>query len=127
VTVVVSDYDEAIRYYSAVLEFVVVEDRHVPEQKKRWIRMAPGKGSTTSIVLGKASDGLQESRIGNQTGGRVFLFLDTDDVERDYRVLKDRGVEFVREPQRFDYGTVAEFRDMYGNMWDLIERDGTAS
>lgn len=123
VTVVVKDYDEAISYYSSTLEFVVVEDRPVPEQNKRWIRMAPSMDSAVSVVLGRASDELQASRIGDQTGGRVFLFLHTDDIERDYRVFHERGVEFVRAPQQYDYGTVAVFRDVYGNLWDLIQNE----
>lgn len=121
ITVVVRDYDEAINYYRSVLDFVVIEDRPMPEQGKRWIRMAPSAESGVSIVLGRASDDHQASRIGDQTGGRVFLFLQTDDLERDYRLLRARGVTFVREPQRFDFGSVAVFRDLYGNLWDLIE------
>ena len=127
VTVVVRDYDEAISYYRSVLDFVVVEDRPVPKQDKRWIRMAPGTDSAFSIVLGRAADERQRSRTGDQTGGRVFLFLHTDDIERDYRVFRERGVGFVRAPQRFDYGTVAVFRDLYGNLWDLIESERVTS
>lgn len=122
VMVVVDDYDAAIAYYSSVLDFVVVEDRPVPEQNKRWVRMAPGPDAAVSIVLGRASDDRQRSRIGDQTGGRVFLFLHTDDFGRDYELLRGRGVAFVREPQEHDYGRVAVFRDVYGNLWDLVER-----
>ncbi len=121
VTVVVRDYDEAIEYFSSVLDFVVIEDKVIPGQQKRWVRMAPGVDSIVSIVLGRAADEAQESRVGDQTGGRVFLFLSTDDLDRDYRLLQERGVIFVRPPQEFDYGTVAVFLDLYGNMWDLIE------
>jgi predicted enzyme related to lactoylglutathione lyase len=121
VTVVVRDYDEAIQYFSSVLDFVVVEDRVIPDQQKRWVRMAPSADSIVAIVLGRAADYAQESRVGDQTGGRVFLFLNTDDLERDYRLLQERGVIFVRPPKVFDYGTVAVFRDLYGNLWDLIE------
>jgi len=121
VTVVVRDYDEATEYFSSVLDFVVIEDKVIPGQHKRWIRMAPSADSVVSIVLGRAADEAQESRIGDQTGGRVFLFLNTDDLDRDHRLLQTRGVTFVRPPQEFDYGTVAVFRDLYGNLWDLIE------
>ena len=122
VTVVVTDYDEAIEYFSSILDFVVIEDKVILGQRKRWVRMAPSADSTVSIVLGRAADDAQESRVGDQTGGRVFLFLNTDDLDRDYRLLQERGVVFVRPPQVFDYGTVAVFRDLYGNLWDLIER-----
>jgi catechol 2,3-dioxygenase-like lactoylglutathione lyase family enzyme len=121
ITLVVRDYDEAIEYYRSVLGFALLEDRPIPSENKRWVVMAPEEDSLVSFVLGRASTPEQESRIGNQTGGRVFLFLETDDFERDYRTLIDRGVDFVRPPQRFGYGQVAVFEDLYGNLWDLVE------
>ena len=120
VMLVVRDYDEAITFYRDTLGFDLVEDSYQPEQDKRWVVVSP-KGGGTSLVLGRASDEDQRAAIGNQTGGRVFLFLQTDDFERDYRRYRDEGIEFVRDPNVMDYGTVAVFRDLYGNQWDLIE------
>ena len=117
---VVRDYDEAIAFYCGKLGFELVEDTYQPEQDKRWVVVAP-PGGGASLVLGRASDDEQATAIGNQTGGRVFLFLQTDDFERDYRRYRDEGIEFVRDPNVMDYGTVAVFRDLYGNQWDLIE------
>lgn len=117
--VVVSDYDEAIQYYTQVLGFLLVEDTPLSDSK-RWVLVAP-RGSTTPLLLAKASTDEQKTRIGNQTGGRVFLFLHTDDFWRDYKNFKTNGVNFVREPVEEVYGTVSVFEDLYGNLWDLIE------
>jgi catechol 2,3-dioxygenase-like lactoylglutathione lyase family enzyme len=122
VSLVVRDYDEALAFYVGVLGFELVEDRYVPEQDKRWVVVAPPGGSGARLLLARASSPEQETRIGDQTGGRVFLFLETDDFDRDHRRYRERGVEFVREPKAEPYGTVAVFRDLYGNLWDLIER-----
>ena len=119
--VVVRDYDEAIDFYVRVLGFELVEDTPVPEQHKRWVVVAPRGSLEGRVLLVRASNEEQSSRIGNQTGGRVFLFLYTDDFWRDYRAYRERGVEFVREPKRERYGTVAVFRDLYGNLWDLLQ------
>lgn len=120
VALVVRDYDEAIRYYTQTLGFELIEDTFQPAQNKRWVVVSP-PGSTCRLLLARASDETQASRIGNQTGGRVFLFLQTDDFWRDYRLYRERGVAFVREPTEQDYGTVAVFGDLYGNLWDLIQ------
>lgn len=120
VMVVVRDYDEAIAFYCGKLGFELIEDSYQPEQDKRWVVVAP-PGGGVSLVLGRASGDEQAAAIGNQAGGRVFLFLQTDDFERDYGRYSNEGVEFVREPKVMDYGTVAVFRDLYGNQWDLIE------
>lgn len=121
VSLVVTDYDEAIDFFVGTLGFELVEDRDVPEQRKRFVVVAPPGGAGAKLVLGKASDGEQANHVGNQTGGRVFLFLYTDDFQRDYDLFRSRGVTFVRAPQQFDYGTVAVFKDLYGNLWDLLE------
>lgn len=118
---VVRDYDEAIEFYTNKLDFVLVEDSFQPEQNKRWVVIAPPGGSESRILLARAVGDEQESRIGNQTGGRVFLFLYTDDFWRDYNNYVQRGIEFTRQPSTEEYGTVAVFRDLYGNLWDLIE------
>ena len=118
---VVRDYDEAIDFYTSSLGFVLIEDSFVPEQNKRWVVVAPPGASESRILLARAVGDEQLSRIGNQTGGRVFLFLYTDDFWRDYRAYVDKGVEFVREPKTEAYGTVAVFRDLYGNLWDLLQ------
>jgi len=120
---VVRDYDEAIDFYTHILDFVLIEDSFVPEQKKRWVVIAPRNASESRILLARAVGDEQLSRVGNQTGGRVFLFLYTDDFWRDYRVYVDKGVEFVREPKTEAYGTVAVFRDLYGNLWDLLQQN----
>jgi len=117
---VVRDYDEAIAFFVGKLGFELVEDAPVPEQNKRWVVVSP-PASPTHLLLARAADPEQASRIGNQTGGRVFLFLHTDDFRRDYQAYRQAGVEFVRGPSREPYGTVAVFRDLYGNLWDLIE------
>jgi len=120
--VVVRDYDEAIDFYTNTLDFVLVDDSFVPEQNKRWVVVAPPGAAESRILLARAVGEEQMSRVGNQTGGRVFLFLYTDDFWRDYRAYVEKGVEFVREPKVEDYGTVAVFRDLYGNLWDLVEQ-----
>jgi len=122
VALVVRDYDEAIDFYTNKLHFTVTEDTYQPEQDKRWVVVAPPGSSGTSLLLAKASKSEQESFIGNQTGGRVFLFLNTDDFWRDYNEMISRGVRFVREPKKEAYGTVAVFEDLYGNLWDLIQK-----
>lgn len=121
VSLVVRDYDEAIEFFVKTLDFDLVEDRKVPEQQKRWVVVAPPGGTGAHLLLARASTDEQAAHIGNQTGGRVFLFLYTDNFSHDYELLKSRGVVFVREPKTFDYGTVAVFRDLYGNLWDLLE------
>jgi catechol 2,3-dioxygenase-like lactoylglutathione lyase family enzyme len=119
VSVVVKEYDEAIRFYTEKLGFVLVEDTPLPEGK-RWVVVAPPGAGETRVLLARASDEQQEARVGNQTGGRVFLFLTTDTFEQDYEDFKSRGVEFVREPMVQAYGKVAVFADLYGNLWDLL-------
>lgn len=121
VAVVVRDYDEAIRFYTEKLGFTLVEDTYQPEQDKRWVVVAPPGSDGTTVLLARASTAEQEARIGNQTGGRVFLFLRTDDFWRDYRRMSSVGVSFVRQPKVEAYGTVAVFQDLYGNLWDLVE------
>ena len=116
---VVADYEEAIAYFTNVLNFVLIEDT-ILSDTKRWVLVAPLIDSDCKILLAKAATDEQKAHIGNQTGGRVFLFLNTDDFYRDYNNLKAKGVEFVREPSNEAYGTVAVFKDMYGNLWDLI-------
>ncbi len=117
---VVNDYDEAIRFYTEKLDFVLLED--TPQSPtKRWVLVAPPGAEGCSLLLAKGVGDEQRSRIGNQTGGRVFLFLRTDDFPRDYELLRGRGVKFIREPKTEDYGTVAVFEDLYGNLWDLVE------
>jgi catechol 2,3-dioxygenase-like lactoylglutathione lyase family enzyme len=125
VSLVVRDYDEALDFYVGVLGFDLVEDRAVPEQDKRWVVVAPPGGGGARLLLARATTPEPEARIGDQTGGRVFLFLETDDFDRDYHGYRERGVEFVREPKTEPYGTVAVFRDPYGNLWDLIEPSGS--
>ncbi len=119
IALVVADYDEAIKFYTEKLDFVLVANEPQSETK-RWVLVAP-KDSQCQLLLAKAVGDEQTSRIGNQTGGRVFLFLRTDDFWRDYENYKSKGVKFVREPKKEDYGTVAVFADLYGNLWDLIE------
>ncbi len=124
-TIVVEDYDPAIKFYTEVLGFDLIEDLFVPEQDKRWVVVAPPRASESRLLLARAVGDEQSSRIGNQTGGRVFLFLYTDDFWRDYQSYKEKGVVFVREPKTEDYGTVAVFRDLSGNLWDLIQPSST--
>jgi catechol 2,3-dioxygenase-like lactoylglutathione lyase family enzyme len=118
---VVRDYDEAIEFFCGKLRFDLIEDTYQPEQDKRWVLVSPQGSSGTSILLARASTPEQEAFIGRQTGGRVFLFLESDDFWRDFNEMRSIGVRFVREPKEADYGTVAVFEDLYGNLWDLIE------
>jgi catechol 2,3-dioxygenase-like lactoylglutathione lyase family enzyme len=118
---VVRDYDEAIAFFCGKLHFELLEDTYQPEQDKRWVLVAPPGSTGASILLARASNPEQEAFIGRQTGGRVFLFLGTDDFWRDYNEMRSVGIRFVREPQVAPYGTVAVFEDLYGNLWDLIE------
>ena len=127
VALVVRDYDEAIEFFTKKLDFRVVEDTYQPEQDKRWVVVAPPGSSGTTILLAKASKPEQEAFVGNQTGGRVFLFLSTDDFWQDYQMMVLRGIEFVREPKTESYGTVAVFKDLYGNLWDLVELTDAAT
>jgi catechol 2,3-dioxygenase-like lactoylglutathione lyase family enzyme len=120
VALVVRDYDEALAYYVGTLGFRLVEDKPVPQQDKRWVVIAPPGARECAVLLARAASPEQLSRVGDQTGGRVFLFLHTDDFERDFANYTSRGVVFVRQPAREPYGTVAVFRDLYGNLWDLI-------
>ena len=119
VALVVRDYDEAIAWFTGKLGFVVVEDAHV-DDAQRWVVVAPSGGGSR-LLLARAATPVQEARIGDQTGGRVFLFLETDDFARDHDQMRDRGVVFLEEPRNETYGTVAVFTDLYGNRWDLIE------
>ena len=121
VALVVLDYDEAIDFYCRKLHFSLVEDSYQPEQDKRWVVVAPPNSSGTSLLLARASTPEQRAFVGNQTGGRVFLFLGTDDFWRDYNEMLAAGVRFVREPKDASYGTVAVFQDLYGNLWDLVQ------
>jgi catechol 2,3-dioxygenase-like lactoylglutathione lyase family enzyme len=120
IALVVNDYDEAIRFYCDQLGFELKEDT-VMSETKRWVIVQPKGEGSCSLLLAKVAGDEQQSRIGNQTGGRVFLFLYTDDFWRDYNHYSSRGIEFAREPKEEPYGTVAVFKDLYGNMWDLIE------
>jgi catechol 2,3-dioxygenase-like lactoylglutathione lyase family enzyme len=120
VSVVVRDYDEALAFYVGVLGFTLVEDTVMPEQNKRWVVVRP-RGSACGLLLARAATPAQLERVGDQTGGRVFLFLHTDDFHRDHAAYAARGVEFVRPPRVEPYGTVAVFRDLYGNLWDLVQ------
>ena len=118
---VVRDYDEAIEFYTKTLHFTLVEDTYQPEQDKRWVVVAPPGSQGATLLLARASKPEQEAFVGNQTGGRVFLFLNTDDFWRDYNEMIERGVHFVREPKTESYGIVAVFEDLYGNLWDLLQ------
>ena len=120
IALVVDDYDEAIKFYTEKLNFILVEDS-VLSETKRWVLIAPPGSSTCRLLLAKASSEEQKSRTGNQTGGRVFLFLHTDDFWRDYKNMIAKGISFVREPMEETWGTVAVFKDLYGNLWDFIE------
>ena len=126
VALVVRDYDEAIAFFCGKLHFALIEDTFQPEQNKRWVTVAPPGSTGTTILLARASTSEQEASIGRQTGGRVFLFLRTDDFWRDYEDMRAAGINFVREPKRAPYGTVAVFQDLYGNLWDLIETESAA-
>ncbi len=121
VALVVRDYDEAIAFFCHKLHFQLVEDTYQPEQNKRWVVVSPPGSNGTSLLLARAATPEQEAFIGRQSGGRVFLFLSTDDFWRDYNEMLSLGIKFVREPKTESYGTVAVFEDLYGNLWDLIE------
>jgi catechol 2,3-dioxygenase-like lactoylglutathione lyase family enzyme len=123
VSLVVKDYDEALAFYVGKLGFTLIEDSFVPEQNKRWVVIEPpgASGQGAKLLLARGVGPEQTSRIGNQTGGRVFLFLYTDDFWRDFKAYKSLGIEFVREPSEAPYGTVAVFKDLHGTMWDLVQ------
>ena len=121
IALVVRDYDEAIDFYVGKLGFDLLDDTYQPAQDKRWVVVAPPGGAGTTLRLAKASKPEQQPFIGNQAGGRVFLFLNTDDFWRDYERLRSNGVTFVRDPKEEDYGMVAVFADLYGNLWDLLQ------
>ena len=121
IALVVRDYDEAIAFYTQKLHFELIEDTYQLEQDKRWVVVAPPDSRGTTLLLARASKPEQEPFIGNQTGGRVFLFLNSDDFWRDYNEMVSNGIKFVREPKQQDYGMVAVFEDLYGNLWDLLE------
>ncbi len=121
IALVVRDYDEAISFYCGKLGFELVDDTYQPDQDKRWVLIRPPGARETTILLARASKPEQEPFIGNQSGGRVFLFLSTDDFWRDYQRMLEQEIKFVREPKQQDYGTVAVFEDLYGNLWDLVE------
>lgn len=121
VALVVREYDEAIEFYTKILDFELIEDTYIKGQDKRWVLVAPKNASGTAILLAKASSPEQSLYIGNQAGGRVFLFLSTDDFWRDYNNYKSKGIKFIRPPAEHDYGIVAVFEDLYGNLWDLLE------
>lgn len=126
VSLLVRDYDEAIAFYVGTLGFRLLEDSPRPEQDKRWVVVAPPGSAGASLLLARASTPEQRALVGNQTGGRVFLFLQTDDFWRDYRRFAAAGVTFVRPPSEQAYGTVAVFQDLYGNLWDLLQFGGSA-
>jgi catechol 2,3-dioxygenase-like lactoylglutathione lyase family enzyme len=121
VTLVVREYDEAIDFFVGRLDFTLIEDTSIPEQDKRWVVVAPPGSGDTRLLLARAVGDEQSSRIGNQTGGRVFLFLYTDDFWRDFHNYKAKGIVFVRDPKEESFGTVAVFKDLYGNLWDLVQ------
>ena len=121
IALVVREYDEAIQFFTEVLDFTLVEDTYQPEQDKRWVLVAPPGSNGALLLLARATTPEQQQTIGNQTGGRVFLFLSTDDFWRDYNKMVSRGVTFVREPKVESYGTVVVFKDLYGNLWDLVQ------
>lgn len=121
VSLLVRDYDEALAFFVGTLGFRLVEDTPIPAQSKRWVVVSPPGAGESQLLLARAASPAQEARIGDQTGGRVFLFLYTDDIQRDHAAYRDRGVVFVREPADAPYGTVAVFLDLYGNQWDLIQ------
>ncbi len=121
IALVVPDYDEALAFFCGKLHFTLVEDSYQPEQDKRWVVVAPPGSSGTTLLLARASTPAQVAAVGNQTGGRVFLFLQTDDFWRDYEAMRADGIRFVREPKEAPYGTVAVFEDAFGNLWDLVQ------
>jgi len=121
IALVVKDYDEAIDFYTKKLNFELKEDTYQSEQDKRWVVISPPGSKGVSLLLARASNPIQESFIGNQSGGRVFLFLNTDDFWRDYNDMISKGIKFIRKPQTQEYGLVAVFEDLYGNLWVLLE------
>lgn len=120
IAIVVKDYDEAIEFYTRKLKFNLIEDTRLTDTK-RWVLLSPPGSGSCHLLLARAASEEQSSRIGNQTGGRVFLFLYTDDFYRDYRRMREEEIRFIREPAVESYGTVAVFQDLYGNLWDLIQ------
>jgi catechol 2,3-dioxygenase-like lactoylglutathione lyase family enzyme len=118
----VREYDEALKFYVEILGFELVHDTFIAAQDKRWVVIAPAGSSESALLLARAANPEQAARIGNQTGGRVFLFLHTDDFWRDFTAYKAKGVVFVRDPKQESYGMVAVFKDLYGNLWDLLQR-----
>jgi len=124
VAVVVRDYDEALTYFINVLGFELIQDTSL-DRGKRWVLVAPPGSQGTCLLLARAVNDEQASRVGNQTGGRVFVFLHTDDFWRDYHAMKERGVNFQEAPREESYGTVAVFQDIYGNRWDLLQMNNT--
>ena len=121
IALVVRDYDEAIDFYTNKLNFDLIEDTYQAEQDKRWVVVSPPGSSGTTLLLARASKPEQRPFIGNQAGGRVFLFLNTDDFWRDFEAMKAKGIKFIREPKQAEYGMVAVFEDLYGNLWDLLQ------
>lgn len=121
IALVVKDYDEALDFYVNKLNFTLIEDTYQPEQDKRWVVVSPPGSMGTTLLLARASKPEQEPFVGNQTGGRVFLFLNTDDFWRDYHSMVAKGIKFVRDPKQAEYGMVAVFEDLYGNLWDLLQ------
>jgi catechol 2,3-dioxygenase-like lactoylglutathione lyase family enzyme len=124
IALLVRDYDEALEFYTKKLNFDLIEDTYQPEQDKRWVVVAPPGSAGATLLLARASKPQQEAFIGNQSGGRVFLFLGTDDFWRDFESMTDKGIKFVREPKQAEYGMVAVFEDLYGNLWDLVQFTG---
>lgn len=120
VSLLVEEYDPAIEFFTQKLDFTLIEDTRLSDQK-RWVVVSPKGSDGTKLLLAKATNSIQQSRVGNQTGGRVFLFLETDDFWRDYNLFRARGIKFVREPVQEEYGVVAVFEDLSGNWWDLIQ------
>ncbi len=121
VALIVREYEEAIAFFTKCMGFDLIEDTKL-QAGKRWVLVAPRGSRGTALLLARATTDEQTSRVGDQAGSRVFLFLETDDIERDYRLMRSRGVEFTEEPRQEEYGTVAVFRDLYGNRWDLVQR-----
>ncbi|MCP4181079.1 MAG: VOC family protein [bacterium] len=121
IALIVKDYDEAIEFYTKKLDFTLIEDTYQPDQDKRWVVASPPRSDATTLLLAKTSNSEQKLFIGNQSGGRVFLFLNTDNFWRDYYNMISKGIKFIREPKNESYGIVAVFEDLYGNLWDLLE------
>ena len=121
IAIVVKDYDEAIDFYVNKLKFELIEDTHQPDQDKRWAVVSPPNSNDVTLLLSRAPKPEKNNFVGNQTGGRVFLFLNTDDFWRDYKRMLSDGITFIKEPKKQDYGTVAVFEDLYGNLWDLLQ------